>query len=216
LLAAIIGLALPLRLPAAGSGDSGRYHRARLQPTRRARGLFWLFAVFAVLYGVVETTNANWAILYMKGVLQADAGRASLALTLFWAAATGGRLLFAGVERWLPSRTTFRLLPWVVGLAFLATALIPSSAASLGPAAFALAGLGCSALLPLTISLGAPSAPPGQLIACYQIGYGLAAFGMSRLHDHAGLGWRALFGGAAVVALALAALSILIVRDAPR
>jgi len=216
LLAAIIGLAIPLRLPAAGPGGSGGPdHRARVPPPRPAPGLFWLFAAFAVLYGVVETTNASWAILYMKGVLQADAGRASLALALFWASATAGRLLFAVIERWLPSRTTFRLLPWLIGVAFLATALIPSSASSLGPAAFALAGLGCSALLPLTISLGAPSAPPGQLIACYQVGYGLAAFGLSRLHDHAGLGWRVLFGGTAVVALALAALSILIVRDAP-
>jgi Major Facilitator Superfamily len=214
LLAATIGLAVPLRL-SPPPRSNGPDHRPPVPPPRGFPRRFWLFAAFAVLYGVAETTNANWAILYMKGVLRADAGRASLALALFWAAATGGRLLFAVIERWLPSRTTFRLLPWVIGLAFLATALISASAASLGPAAFALAGLGCSALLPLTISLGAPSAPPGQLIACYQIGYGLAAFGMSRLHDQAGLGWRVIFGGTVVIALALAALSILIVRDAP-
>jgi hypothetical protein len=67
-------------------------------------------------------------------------------------------------------------------------------------------------LLPLTLSLGGHVASPGKLIASYQIGYGLAAFGIGPLHDHAGLGLRPLFAGAAVVALALAGLSVLIVR----
>ena len=173
---------------------------------------FWLFSGFALLYGVAETMNGNWAILYMKGVVEADADFASLALALFWAAATGGRLIFAGLERWIPSRTTFRLLPWTIGLAFVATALIPPSAEALGAAAFAFAGFGCSALLPLTISLGGATASPGQLIAAYQIGFGLAAFGVGPLHDRAGLGLRALFGGAAVVAIGLAVLSVSIIR----
>lgn len=138
---------------------------------------------------------------------------ASRALALFWAAATIGRVFFAGIERWLPSRAAFRLLPWVIGLAFVATALTPSSAAELGTAVFALAGLGCSALLPLTISLGGGKAPPGELIASYQIGYGLAAFGVGPLHDRAGLGLRTLFGGAAVVALGMGALSAVIIRS---
>ena len=48
--------------------------------------------------------NGNWAILYMKDVLRAGAGLAAAALTLFWGAATAGRVLFAAVERWLPAR----------------------------------------------------------------------------------------------------------------
>jgi len=176
--------------------------------------LFWLFAAFALCYGVVETLNGNWAILYMKGVLRAGASLAALTLTLFWAAATIGRLLFAAIERWLPARRTFELLPFVIALAFVMTALVPASAAGLGTAAFGLAGLGCSALLPLTISLGRAAASPGTLIACYQLGYGIAAFGVGPLHDRAGLGLRALFGGAAAVALVLAALSIAIRRSA--
>ena len=83
----------------------------------------------------------------------------------------------------------------------------------LGPLAFALAGLGCSALLPLTISLGHRAAPPGALIACYQVGYGVAAFGVGPLQDRAGLGMRALFGAATAIALALAALAALIGRE---
>jgi len=172
---------------------------------------FWLFATFALCYGIVETLNGNWAILYMKGVLGAPAGLASVALTLFWAAATAGRVLFAGIDRWLPGPSTFRLLPWVIALAFVSTAFVPSSTPGLGTAAFGLAGLGCSALLPLTISLGRQDASPGHLIACYQAGYGLAAFGIAPLRDHAGLGLRPLFGGAVAIALALAALAAAIV-----
>ena len=89
-----------------------------------------------------------------------------------------------------PRRRTFGLLPWVIALAFVATALVPSSTPALGTAAFGLAGLGCSALLPLTISLGRIAASPGHLIACYQLGYGIAAFGVAPLHDSAGLGLR--------------------------
>ena len=28
---------------------------------------FWLFAAFALLYGIVETTSGNWSTLYMTG-----------------------------------------------------------------------------------------------------------------------------------------------------
>ncbi len=177
---------------------------------------FWLFAAFALCYGIVETLNGNWAILYMKGVLGAPAGLAAVTLTLFWAATTAGRVLFASIDRWLSGPSTFRLLPWVIALAFVATAFAPSSTPGLGTAAFGLAGLGCSALLPLTISLGRQDAPAGQLIACYQVGYGLAAFGIAPLRDRAGLGLRSLFGGAAAIALALAALSAAIVGASRR
>ena len=177
---------------------------------------FWLFAAFALCYGIVETLNGNWAILYMKGVLRAPAGLAAVTLTLFWAAATVGRVLFASIDRWLSGPSTFRLLPWVIALAFVATAFAPSSKPELGAAAFGLAGLGCSALLPLTVSLGREASSPGPLIACYQLGYGLAAFGIAPLHDHAGLGLRSLFGGAAAIALALAALSVAIVGASRR
>ena len=174
---------------------------------------FWLFCGFALGYGVVETLNGNWAILYMKGVLHAPASLAAIALTLFWAATTAGRVLFAALsrDRWIPPRTIFRMLPWVIALAFIATALVPASSPGLGAASFALAGLGCSALLPLTISLGRDDAPPGDLIAWYQVGYGLAAFGFEPLRSHAGLSMRALFGGASAVALLLAVLAVILV-----
>jgi MFS family permease len=213
LLSALIlwAVSLPLgadKLDAADVG-AGREIGSNSRTVRSRR--FWLFAAFALCYGIVETLNGNWAILYMKGVLSAPAGLAAVTLTLFWAAATAGRVLFASIERWLSGPSTFRLLPWVIALAFVATAFAPSSTPGLGTAAFGLAGLGCSALLPLTISLGRKDASAGHLIACYQVGYGLAAFGIAPLRDRAGLGLRPLFGGAVAIALALAALAAAIV-----
>ncbi len=214
LLAALILWTVSLPL-GAERRDSDR-HAGRAESPGRLSRRFWLFAAFALCYGIVETLNGNWAILYMKGVLDAPAGLAAVALTLFWAAATAGRVFFAAIERWVSGPSTFRLLPWVIALAFVVTAFIPSSAPALGTAAFGLAGLGCSALLPLTISLGRQDASPGHLIACYQAGYGLAAFGIAPLRDRAGLGLRPLFGGAAAIALALAALSAAIVGASRR
>jgi MFS family permease len=211
LLAALITWSLSLPLGTREVADGRNTDEVGAQGRGARSRLFWLFALFALCYGIVETLNGNWAILYMKGVLQAPAGLAALTLTLFWAAATVGRVFFATIERWLSAPTTFRLLPWVIALAFVGTALVPSSAPGLGTTAFGLAGLGCSALLPLTISLGRQEAAAGHLIACYQIGYGLAAFGIGPLRDRAGLGLRALFGGSAAIALALAALSVSIV-----
>lgn len=213
LLALLFLFAAPLSLGVAGAAES------RIARTRR----FWLFVGFALGYGVVETLNGNWAIIYMREVLKAPAALASVALTLFWAAATAGRILFAAIDRWIPARTTFRLLPWVIGLAFIAIAFVPTSSPALGATVFGLAGLGCSALLPLMISLGRADASPGHLIACYQLGYGFAAFGITPLHSRAGIGLRGLFGGASVVALMLAALAAILVgvhrrgpRDRPR
>ena len=82
------------------------------------------------------------------------------------------------------------------------------------------AGLGCSALLPLTISfaqeqlvvMGASVA--GGVIAFYQLGYGIAAFGTGPLVD-AGVGLPTLFGVAAIAAVIMGGLSFTLARKSP-
>ena len=114
---------------------------------------------------------------------------ASLALTAFWGMVTLGRILFAAIEAWFPSRLTYHVLPLVLAGAFVLVALLPDDQPAFGIAAFALAGLGCSALLPLTISFGQrelsayAAAAAGGVIAFYQLGYGIAAFGVGPLRD---------------------------------
>jgi predicted MFS family arabinose efflux permease len=189
-----------------GGGSAGGGRSGRLP------GRFWLFAAFAVLYGICETMNGNWSQLDLTTQVGASRTQASLALTCFWAMVTLGRLVFAGVERWLPSRVVYHVLPVLLVASFTLTAALSEGQAALGIAVFAVAGLGCSALLPLTISFGQgaltsmTAAVPGAVIACYQLGYGVAAFGVGPLVD-SGTSLSDLFGYAAVVAGVMAVLS---------
>jgi fucose permease len=180
---------------------------------------FWVFAAFALLYGICETINGNWASLYMTEQLGASTTLASLALTIFWGAVTAGRLLFAAIGRWFSEYRACCILPFVTGVAFLITAALPRGKPILGIMAFGLAGLGCSALLPLAISFGQKelraiaASVPGGLIAFYQIGYGIAAFGVGPLQTGAGWGLNTIYGGAALVALMMWALSFVVIRS---
>ena len=216
LLAALLlaSVRLPLRTTAAGRPASGpRPGRARI-PAR-----FWLYAAFAVLYGICETMNGNWSQLEMTRQLHASASQASLALAAFWGMVTVGRVLFAAADRWLPARITFRLLPFAVAAAFLLTGSLSGHQAVAGIGVFALAGLGCSAILPLTISFGeeamaaVSAAVAGGVIAGYQAGYGIAAFSVGPLQA-AGITLPEIFRGAAVVAAVLAVLAFFITRPA--
>jgi predicted MFS family arabinose efflux permease len=111
-----------------------------------------------------------------------------------------------------------RVLPFVIAAAFVATAFVPKTSSFCGILTFALAGLGCSALLPLTISFGQKeltaiaASAAGGLIAFYQIGYGIAAFGVGPLQTWAGLDLNIIYSGTAVVALAMAAVSFVVTR----
>lgn len=191
--------------------------------TAASRGIparFWVFAGFALLYGIIETLNGNWATIYMTQELGASASLGALALTVFWGSVTGGRVLFAATARWLSERTVYRLLPFAAALAFVLIAWLPSARQPVaGLAAFGLAGLGCSALLPLTISFGQvglvtmSAAAASALIAFYQIGYGIAAFGVGPLEERAGLSMSTIYLLGAGVSLLLAVVGMVIVHQ---
>jgi predicted MFS family arabinose efflux permease len=167
-----------------------------------------MYAGFVVLYGVCETVNGNWSQLDMTSRLGASTTQAAIALTVFWAMVTFGRVLFAAVERWLAVRVTYHVLPFLLAATCGLIALLPDGATGGGIVAFGLAGLGCSALLPLTISFGQreltayAAAAAGGVIAFYQLGYGIAAFGVGPLRD-AGVELSTVYAMAAIVAIAM-------------
>jgi fucose permease len=181
---------------------------------------FWLFAAFAVLYGICETMNGNWSQLQMTTRLGASATQASLALMAFWAMVTVGRIGFAELGRRLPTRVVYHVLPFVLVATFTILAALPAGGAGPGILIFGLAGLGCSALLPLTISFGqeqltaVSAAMAGGVIAFYQLGYGLAAFGVGPL-QRAGLSLSAIFGVTAIAAALMGALSFVVAHGRP-
>ena len=180
---------------------------------------FWVFGVFAVLYGFCETMNGNWSQLDITS-LGVKASAASIALTAFWAAVTAGRVLFAAIQRWLPSRVAYHCLPFLLAIAFALIAALPRDAPAESVAAFGMAGLGCSALLPLTISIGQEKLAnhqvmvAGGVIACYQFGYGIAAFGVGPLVN-AGVRLPVIFGASAAVAVSMGLLSLVVAHGRP-
>ena len=224
LLAGLIAVSLRLPLaPAPAQAGPAQARPAHAGPAQPAAGRlpagFWVFAAFAVLYGFCETMNGNWSQLDVTS-LGVKTATASLALTGFWAAVTAGRVLLAAIQRWLPSRAAYHGLPVLLAAAFVLIALLPKHAPAAAVAAFALAGLGCSALLPLTISFGqarlagSEAVVAGGVIACYQAGYGLAAFGVGPLIS-AGVGLPEVFAASAVVAAVLCPLSLAVAHRQP-
>ena len=197
----LIGRGLPLQdavPPAPTTGKSS-------VPAR-----FWLFGGVAVVYGLCETLSGNWSGLTMTEQFHAGTTLASLSLTAFWAAVTAGRLLFAGLEKAVPARWIFRLTPILMIAAYLGIAFIPHPDATLGIALFAVAGLGCAALLPSIISFGQADlasmhgSAAGGLIACYQVGYAGAAFSVSPLLT-AGAHFGLIYAAAATAAALMTA-----------
>jgi fucose permease len=194
LLAGLLAISLRLPLRADSAAPTTPAGSRPGIPTR-----FWVFAAFAVLYGVCETVNGNWSQLDMTSQLGASTTVASLALTAFWAMVTVGRIGVEAVARWLRVQVTYHILPLVLAITFALIAVLPHGAAAAGVIAFALAGLGCSGLLPLTISFGQEeltaiaTAMAGGVIAFYQLGYGIAAFGVGPLLDN-GVTLSAVYG----------------------
>jgi Na+/melibiose symporter-like transporter len=208
----LVSLRLPLRVDLPRAAEAAK----RIGIPRR----FWVYAGFAVLYGICETINGNWAQLDMTSELGGSKTQAAFALTTFWAMVTVGRVLFAAIQRTLPARLTYHALPFVLTGAFVVICVLPDDEPGLGILAFGLAGLGCSALLPLTISFGQgeftalSAAVAGGVIAFYQLGYGIAAFGTGPLID-GGVSLSTIYGIAAAVAAAMGLWSFVVAGRRP-
>ncbi len=213
LLAILVLRSLPLPLQAGALPTAGR-----APSTTGIPGRFWVYAAFAALYGICETVNGNWSQLDMTSELGASTTTAAVALTTFWAMVTVGRVAFTAVDRWLPLRTTYHVLPFLLAVIFVVISLLPDGSTSAGIMAFGIAGLGCSALLPLTIGFGQDELSAfaaglaGGVIAFYQFGYGVAAFGVGPLLDH-GVSLATIYGISAGIAVALGIVSFGVTRS---
>src|SRR6516225_1119652 len=210
--ALLLGIALtqPLRVSASAEDTSSPGSWSNLPPR------FWLYAAAVFLYGMLETLNGNWSMLYLSSERGASPRDASFALTAFWVMVTVGRIVIAAISRWVPARWIYLALPLLLIVTFQIAARVQGETD--GIVAFGLAGLACSAFLPLSISFGGNEFPrlsavmAGELIAFYQLGYGVAAFGIGPLHDQLGLTFAAIFAAGSIVALPLAVVAALVTR----
>lgn len=213
LISLLLLYSLPLTLPEGKFGTSSQKSKAAPIPLR-----FWMFAAFALLYGIIETLNGNWVSIYMGKQQHSTIAVQSLALTAFWGMVTLGRIFFALIEKNFKDTKTYQILPFIAAGAFVLIALMPPKNEYLGVLAFGLSGFGCSALLPLTISFGSlqlksiAASISGGVIAFYLLGYGIAAFGVGPLQDIANLSLKEIYAIGAVIALVLGVVAFIIVR----
>lgn len=175
----------------------------------------WLFAAVVLLYGIAETLNGNWSGPFLTEECGVSARRASFALSAFWAMVTIGRILFAVLSSRIRVRWIYIGLPVLLIVAF--QVISHAKDETSGIVAFGLAGLGCSAFFPLCISLSGQDFPQlaatmsGELIAFYQAGYGIAAFGVGPLREFAGIPFRSVYSLGSLAALAMLVVAAFVV-----
>jgi MFS transporter, FHS family, glucose/mannose:H+ symporter len=210
----LVLMALTLAQPMALPTPPERRPAQRVEPRAAVPAVFWVFAVALVIYGIGETMFGNWGttLLVGKGV---SASSANDGLAVFWAAVTVGRLVIAVVSNAVRSTRIYVVLPWAIAGALLLAPAAGSAAA--GIAVFAFGGLACSGFFPMTIGYGESTFPSiielaaGWLIAAYQVGYGLAAFGAGALQRVISL--STVFRAAAVAVVVMGVLAIPIARQ---
>lgn len=214
-LVVIFGIALkqPLRGPVEAPGSRPSISFGSL-PAR-----FWLYAAAVFVYGILETLNGNWAMVYLSNERGVSVQGASFALTAFWVMVTVGRVIIAVISRKIPARWIYFALSIVLLIVFQFAARVSGETG--GIVVFGLAGLACSAFLPLSISFGGDEFPrlaavmAGELIAFYQLGYGVAAFGTGPLRDLIGLSFSTIFAAGSIVAVPLVVIAALFLRARP-
>ncbi len=167
-------------------------------------------AATIMLYGVVEATFTAWAVIYLTEDRALPLGAAAGALSAFWLALTGGRVLATFVlRRFSPARIAFALT-LAMAAAFPIVARAHGAAGSL--AAFAFAGLACSACFPVLLSLAADELPERkpQVSAAFSaavlIGLAVGSFGLGPLRGLMAL--ERIYTAAALVPLLMAGLLI--------
>lgn len=160
-------------------------HATDAHPARTAS--FWLFAAICVLYAFAEGTFGNWAVLYLQDVKQLPPTVAAGALSVFWAAIVGGRLLTSILVLRMSPQVIWLVLPLAMIVAF---ELLPyADTPFLGIACFAFAGLACSAFFPLSIGLASKRFEQhvpwvsSMLIAALMVGVGLGSYVIGVLRE---------------------------------
>lgn len=215
--AILFAVSLTQSLTLAASGDKG-HPLGFLSVASALPGRFWLWIAFALLYGICETLFGNWGTVYLHQQRGLPDATANLALAVFWAAVTIGRLLVAVISTAIPPLVIFRALPVLIAAALAAVAW--SSGAMLGVAAFGLAGFACSACLPLSIGTASSETPrfvetaSGWMVASYMMGFGIGAYAVGPVRQLADLQLSGVYQAAIVIAIVLILLANSLVRGA--
>ena len=174
----------------------------------------WGFIGIALLYGICETTFGNWGTIFLHTGKNLSLTSADFALSLFWGILTLGRVLTVLLSFAMPTRYIYCSLPPIMLLSLFI--LYPAVTESLLLTSFALAGLGCSAMLPLTIGFAqerfAHIAPliSGVMIGIYMLGFGMASQGIGLIYKYFHLSYSTLFASLSGPIVALFVLCLIV------
>jgi fucose permease len=189
LLAAIAGFPNPHQLTAEKKANAKRVPFTSL--------ILWGFIAIALLYGICETTFGNWGPIFLHQGKNLMPASADIALSLFWGVITLGRIATVLLSFRVPARYLYCSLPPIIFIGLIL--LYPSMSESWLLLSFAVAGLGCSAMLPLTIGFAqerfSSIAPliSGIMIGTYMLGFGLASQGIGLIYKFLHIPFSTLF-----------------------
>ena len=146
--------------------------------------LWWLFAFFTLFYGALETIVGNWSPLFMQHKLGFSLDQANQGLSLFWISIMGGRFFFTYLSTKMALKSIYRILPLLLVFSFSCFAFFENITPQGMYLLLIVSGIGCSALLPLTISMGGEcivsmrTSLPGLILGIYFLGYASGSYGM--------------------------------------
>lgn len=211
---AVAAAATAMAAPLPACEPRGAINPRSLRRTPAATPLFWVFVAIVVGYAFAEGTFSNWAMIFLRDGRGVPENIAGWGLSAFWGALVVGRLLVSAlVSRVAPERV-WTALPVLMIAAFL---LLPLAAgAASGIALFALAGLACSAFLPLSITLASRRFPDdvpwvaSMLVAALMVGIGAGSFVIGALRE--ALPFDTLYRLSALYPLLVLALAVLVLR----
>jgi predicted MFS family arabinose efflux permease len=170
----------------------------------------WLLVTVTYLYGLTECVFGNWTVVFLGEDRHLGPATAGAGAAAFWAALGVGRIAVAALLLRVPPTP---VLPALTALMAAGALLAPlSHSAASGMLLFALGGLGCSAVLPLTLGLGGRRFTDhrawvaGALYAALMIGQGTGSFVAGLLRPAIGL--ASVFRLAAVPPAAACALAV--------
>jgi len=176
------------------------------------------FALATALYSFCEGAFSSWATTYAHADRALSLATGETALSGFWLALTGTRLVAAFMTRTLSPRTAFASFPIAIALAFLVLPLGRTAPSFV--LAFIFAGVACSVVFPYAMSLALGAMPrdedrvAGVLVAALMTGEGFGTFVIGSVRN-AGVSLTTIFQSSAVVALALAIVATLACKASP-
>ncbi len=211
---ACLTLPLEIAIPEEGSTGGEGSGRSQALPLR-----FWCYAGTILLYGICEAVIADWAPIYLHDEKGLSSQWAAFALSMFWAALTAGRLLVTAVSLWFSVRWLFATMPALMLACFLGIPMVEGNMGNI--VAFGLAGLVCSAFLPLCISFAEKEFPEatervsGLMMASLLLGIGIGAYGVGLLQDMAGFAFSTIYSGTGAFAGASFVLAYFLATTMP-